>query len=118
MTFATENLLTEFFKSWDRPFLEKKGWMQAETKDCNIIIANILGVDEEDIEVILESDVLTIKGETKDEKLDYSMKAKYSLDVRRLIPNTKKITYECKNGLILVKLHKKDKGKKIKIEKE
>ena len=100
--------------------------------DAEIVVkAELPGLDEKDIEVLLADDALTIKGEKKEEKEDkgkhyYHMERTYG-SFHRVIPlptevDTSKVEATFKNGVLSVSLPKTAKakatGRKIAIKKE
>jgi len=96
-----------------------------------IVKAELPGLEEKEIEVLLADDALTIKGEKKEEKEDkgknyYHMERTYG-SFHRVIPlpvevDSKKVEATFKNGVLSVVLPKTEKakasGKKISIKAE
>ena len=96
-----------------------------------VVKAELPGLEEKDIEVLLADDALTIKGEKKEEKEDkgknyYHMERTYG-SFHRVIPlpvevDTRKVEATFKNGVLSVVLPKTEKaksaGKKISIKTE
>jgi len=96
-----------------------------------VVKAELPGLEEKDIEILLADDALTIKGEKKEEKEDqgknyYHMERTYG-SFHRVIPlpvevDTKKVEATFKNGVLNVVLPKTEKakaaGKKISIKTE
>lgn len=88
--------------------------------------AELPGMDEKDVEVLLTENTLTLKGEKKEDKEDkgenyYHMERTYG-SFHRVIPlpvgiDVKKVKATFKNGVLIVKVPKtedtKTKGKKI-----
>jgi HSP20 family protein len=95
------------------------------------VSAELPGMDEKDIEVLLSGDSLTIKGEKKEEKEEkennyYRMERRYG-SFQRVIPlpveiDTKKVDASFKKGILHVKLPKttqaKSSAKKITVKSE
>jgi len=95
------------------------------------VSAELPGMDEKDIEVLLSGDALTIKGEKKEEKEEkeknyYRMERRYG-SFQRVIPlpveiDTKKVDASFKKGILHVKLPKtaqaKAAAKKIAVKSE
>jgi len=100
-----------------------------ETENSVVLSAEIPGVNEKDIEVKLENNQLSIKGERKFEKETkeenyHRIERSYGSFYRSFtLPNTidqDKITAEYKNGILKVTMQKKEeiKPKSIKINVE
>jgi len=95
------------------------------------IKAEIPGIDEKDVEVLVSDDTVTLKGEKKEEQEDkgkdyYRLERSYG-SFHRVIPlpkgvNLEKVEATFKNGILTVKLPKTEeaqsKGKKIPITAE
>ena len=93
--------------------------------------AELPGLEEKDVEVLLDNETLTIKGEKKEEKEDkgkgyYHVECSYG-SFHRVIPlpagiDQKKVQAQFKNGVLNITLPKaeeaKAKGKKIPIKSE
>ena len=99
----------------------------AETKDAFVIKADLPGLTEKDIEVSLTNNVLTIKGERKEEKEEkdknfYRKERVYGTFIREIqIPKkvqSDKVKAKFKNGVLEIELPKaeEEKEKTIKIE--
>ncbi|MDX1578380.1 MAG: Hsp20 family protein, partial [Gemmatimonadota bacterium] len=71
-----ENRLEAMFEEpfFTPTFAPRTGWMPtvdvAETEDALILTAELPGLTEEDIEIELEGNVLTLRGEKKEEMED------------------------------------------------
>jgi len=87
----------------------------ADTKDALVVKAEIPGIDPKEIALTLHDQVLTIKGEKKDEKEEkdeqyYRLERAYGTfarTVRLPMPvDAGKVTATFKNGLLTVKLPK------------
>jgi len=108
-----------------------EGWIPAldvrETSDAIVVKADLPGVEPSGIDVSLTGDVLTIKGEKKEEKeekeADYHRVERrfgsFSRSVR--LPasvDAERVSAEYKNGVLTVTLPKKEeeKGKPVRIE--
>lgn len=96
------SLIDEIVKSWTRPVQESYGYKFIRSKDGYILIANTLGIDEKDLQLDLDRKVFSLKGETKNEDIDFINKVNYRFDVSRLKEKIEKIEYEVKNGLTIV----------------
>ena len=85
-----------------------------------VVKAELPGLEEKDIEILLADDALTIKGEKKEEKEDkgknyYHMERTYG-SFHRVIPlpaeiDSKKVEATFKNGVLSVVLPKTEKAK-------
>ncbi len=129
-----DRLWTEFFGRESLPETLNTEWVPAldisETKDTVIVRADVPGINPEDLEITISGNVLTIKGEKKQEKEEkgenfYRVERSYGSFVRSVqIPteiDADKIEASYKNGVLKIILPKKEeaKGKQIpvKIEK-
>lgn len=101
----------------------------AETKDAFIVKADLPGMTEKDIEVSLTNNILTIKGERKEEKEEkdknyYRKERLFGTFLREIqIPKrvqTDKVKAKFKNGVLEIELPKaeEEKEKTVKIEVE
>jgi len=95
------------------------------------VSAELPGMDDKDIDVLLSGDTLTIKGEKKEEKEEkeenyYRMERRYG-SFQRVIPlpvkiDTKKVDASFKKGILEVKLPKaaqaKSSARKISLKRE
>jgi len=133
-------LFDDFFRGFD---LEPFGAMEdryagfspsidVRESDAEFTIkAEIPGIDEKDVEVLVSDDAVTLKGEKKEEQEDkgkdyYRLERSYG-SFHRVIPlpkgvNLEKVEATFKNGILTVKLPKTEeaqsKGKKIPITAE
>jgi HSP20 family protein len=116
---------------WDRFFSTdpsirpwEKGWVPSldvsETKDKLIVKTEIAGVDPKEIDIKISGDILTIKGEKKEEKQEkdenyHLMERRYGAFSRSIqLPmevNEKKIKANYKNGVLKITLPKSGKSK-------
>ena len=125
---------------WDRFFCAdpsirpwEKGWAPSldvsESKDKLIVKTEIAGVDPKEIDIKINGDVLTIKGEKKEEREEkdesyHLMERRYGAFSRSIqLPievEEKKIKANYKNGVLKITLPKSEKSNaktaKIKIE--
>jgi len=132
-----ERMRREMDRLWDSFFEErprKKGeeigeWMPAidlsETNNDIIMKAELPGIDPKDIDISLTNDVLTIKGEKKQEKEekeeDYHLiERSYGSFIRSIrLPKdvqSDKISASYKNGILKVILPKSEEAKKKEIK--
>lgn len=89
-------------------------------KDSDFIIeAKTLGVSPDDVNVKLESDVLSVTGETKNEYSDKSFNVQIKVRIGQdILKNVEKIDYTSKNGITYVILKmKKISNSPVKISK-
>lgn len=134
------HLFDDFFFGRElAPFRAAEPWfgtfqphIDVKESDKEITVsAELPGMDEKDIEVLLSSDSLTIKGEKKEEKEEkeksyYRMERRYG-SFQRVIPlpveiDTKKVDASFKKGILNVRLPKtaqaKAAAKKIPVKSE
>ncbi|MBI3455302.1 MAG: Hsp20/alpha crystallin family protein [Candidatus Rokubacteria bacterium] len=112
-----------FERFWDLDFPELPGalgeWSPkvdlSETKDTLVVKAEIAGIDPKEIQVSLQDQILTIKGEKKQEKEEkdehyYRVERSYGAfarTVRLPVPvDGSKVTAAFKNGLLTITLPK------------
>jgi HSP20 family protein len=125
-----------FDRFWDEdsPRLPSMGdWAPAmdvsETKDAVVVKAEVPGIESKDIQLSLQDQLLTLKGEKKEEREDkdehyYRMERSYGAFVRTVrLPATvdgSKVAATFKNGLLKVTLPKSTtaKGTTIPIKAE
>ena len=133
-------IFDDFFKGWDvEPFAGPGARLGRFTPSVDVkesakeitVKAELPGLEEKDIEVLLDNDTLTIRGEKKEEKEDkgksyYHAECSYG-SFRRVIPlpagiDQKKVQAQFKNGVLNITLPRteeaKTKGKKIPIQSE
>lgn len=131
-------IFDDFFRGWDLAspgtaegrfgFFQPSIDVKHSEKEI-FVKAELPGLDEKDIEVLLTDDALTIRGEKRDEKEEkgktyYHMERSYGF-FNRVIPlpadvDQKKVQAQFKNGVLSITLQKtqeeKAKGKKIPIK--
>ena len=125
-----DDLFERFFGE-RTPIESREGWIPAldvlETKNAVVINGEIPGMEAKDIDISLSGDVLTIKGEKKQEKEEddenyYRMERSYGSFSRSIrVPvdvKSDKIQANYKNGTLKITLPKKEevKPKEIKVE--
>lgn len=113
--------LFDRFGEWEFPELPvfRGEWAPtldvSETKENIVVKAEIPGIDPKEVQVLLQEDVLTIKGEKKQEKEEkeehyYRMERSYGAFARSLrLPasvDAAKVSARFKNGLLTVTLPK------------
>ena len=130
-----DDLFNRFFTDWDlKPTtLEKTAWAPAinveETDDQLVITADIPGVDPKDLDISLDNNVLTIRGERKEEKEEkkknyHRVERVYgSIGRSIMLPGTgdaSKISATSKNGVVTIAMPKtaESKSKKIEVKQE
>lgn len=117
------NDLFESFFTREEPLWPKGGFLPAvdltETDKEIRICADIPGVDEKDLDVSLSDDILTIKGEKKEEKEEknggryYAERSYGSFERRIALPcevEPDKVKAEYKKGVLNITLHKSAKA--------
>lgn len=125
-----DRLFNRFFENPEEPMLAAK-WAPIadilETKDAYIVRAELPGFEEKDINVEIENNVLTLKGERKfeaktEEKDFRRIERNYGEFMRTftLPPNvyTDKVTAAYVNGVIEVVVPKKEEAKPKKVHLE
>ena len=140
VTYEPMNILNQLRREMDRLFETEQpsggmvtaaDWVPAvdikETDKAFIITADVPGVDPKDIEVNMENDVLTIRGERKEEKEEEKEGYKRIERVRGTfyrrftLPDTadaEKISAKSKNGVLEITIPKQEKVQPRKIEVE
>jgi HSP20 family protein len=97
----------------------------SETKDALIVRAEIPGLEAKDVQISLQEQILTIKGEKKQEKEEkdehhYRMERSYGVFARSLrlpVPvDQEKVTARFKNGLLTIALPKAPSAKGVTIQ--
>ena len=128
---SIDSLRRDMDHLWDRFFSVdssirpwEKGWAPSfdasETKNKMIVKTEIAGVDLKEIDIKISGDVLTIKGEKKEEKEEidenyHLMERKYGTFSRSIqLPmevNKNEIKANYKNGVLKISLPKSEKSK-------
>ncbi len=117
------HMFDRFFKGWDLSGLgaETGTWLPpidlAETNDKVVVKAEIPGIDPKEIDISIQGDTLSVKGEKKEEKEEkggnyYRMERRYgsfsrSIDLPASV-DTNKVSAEYKNGVLEITLQKKE----------
>ena len=129
----TSRLGRAFDDSWFQAPTHK-GWMPAvnveEKKDEVVLTAELPGLGDEDVEIELENNILTIRGEKREEREEGDEESRYHLWERRYgsfqrsftVPRTVKpddINAAFEDGILTVHMPKvpEAKGRKISIGK-
>ena len=125
------DLFDRFFEGFDLPklFSEEKEWTPtfnvSETDDNIIVEAELPGLDAKDVNVTLTNDILTVKGERKEEKEEkeenyYLKESHYGSFCRSIkLPSeikTEEIDATYKDGVLKLTLPKAEPEKARKIE--
>ena len=126
------HFLDDFFnlqKQDDSSCIETSSWSPLvdikEEKDCFLVIADIPGVNKEDVSISLEQHVLTLKGERQFEKTEHHQgytrreRAQGQFYRRFSLPQTAddaKITARYTHGVLEIKIPKKEAAAEKKIE--
>jgi len=123
-----DRIFNKFFDVAEEPMLTTAKWAPVadilETKDAFIVRAELPGVDEKDVNIEIENNILTLKGERKfevktDEKDFRRIERNYGKFMRTftLPPNVHndRITAAYANGVIEVIVPKKEEAKPKKI---
>jgi HSP20 family protein len=124
-----DNLWNRFFGETVLPRFVSEEWLPSvdisETKDKLLVRAELPGMDAEDINVTISGDILTIKGEKKQEKEredeHYYCSESYSGSFQRTIRlpvniKTDKVDATFEKGILQIALPKTEEAKKKEIE--
>jgi len=123
-----DNLISGFFGDWSWPSLAQSRWPAldiAENDNEFIVKAEIPGCKPEDIDISVNGNVLTIKGEKKQEEEKkekglYHVERSYGSFRRDLNLGSEidsaKIDAACKDGVLTMKLPKSPKAKPTKVK--
>lgn len=132
-------MFDDFFRGFDFPSPDDRGFIGGFAPSVDVrkdekevlVKAELPGMDEKDVEVVLADGVLTIRGEKKEEKEDkeggyWRRELRYGSFNRDIsLPeglNMEKVDAKLKNGILTVSIPwleaPKTKGKKITIKKE
>jgi len=114
-----DRLFDRFFEPWREEFPALGEWGPqldvSETKDALVVKAEVPGLDPKEIQILLEEQLLTIKGEKRQEKEEkderyHRVERSYGAFARAIrLPVTvdaEKVTATFKNGLLTIKLPK------------
>jgi len=124
-------MFDQFFRGWDLSgFGPETGmWTPsvdlAETEENVIVKAEIPGIDPKEVDISIQDNNLIIKGEKKEEKEEkgknyYRMERSFGKFSRSVeLPSTvdtNNVSAECKNGVLEIKLPKKEELKPKQIQ--
>lgn len=113
-----------FLRNWDLTAFGREGLFPPvnvkETDDTVIVKTEIPGVDPNEVEISIQNNSLHLKGEKKEEKEEKGetfqrIESQYGIFSRSInLPakiDTDKVTAECKNGVLVITLRKKEEAK-------
>ncbi|USQ14863.1 Hsp20/alpha crystallin family protein [Legionella lytica] len=125
-------LLNDFFniqKQDDSSYIETSSWSPLvdikEEKDCFLVIADVPGVNKEDIDISLENHVLTLKGQRQFEQTEHHQgytrreRTQGQFYRRFSLPQTAddaKITARYAHGVLEIRIPKREAATEKKIE--
>jgi HSP20 family protein len=122
-----DRLFEDFWGCWPEP--TEREWVPAldvsETEDKVLVKVELPGIDPKDIDVSVQADLLTIKGERKQEKEEkgesyHRVERTYGTFTRTLrLPaetEPEKVTAGYKDGVLTLGIPKKEEAKAKKIE--
>lgn len=92
----------EIFKGWKRPVIEANGYKFIKNDKGYMLIANTLGISKSDLTLELKKKIFTLKGETKNQEIDFTNKVNYQLDLSKIDEDIEEIEYTVENGLTIV----------------
>ena len=126
------DLFGQFFGNWDEP-IGRGNWVPAldvaEREEAIVVEAEVPGMKAEDIDISVQDNTLTIRGEKKDEREDqgnnYHHVERRHGAFRRSIPlpgtvDTTKVEAKYHDGVLTIRLPKSEaaKPRKVKIAAE
>jgi HSP20 family protein len=123
-----DNLISSFFGDWEWPAWGRSRWPAldiAENDNEFVVKAEVPGCKPEDIDISVHGNVLTIKGEKKQEEEKkekglYHVERSYGSFRRDLTLTSEieaaKIDAACKDGVLTVKLPKSPKAKPTRVK--
>ena len=123
-----DNLIGSFFGDWDWPVLGRSRWPAldiAENDNEFVVKAEVAGCKPEDIDISVHGNILTIRGEKKQEEEKkeegfYHVERSYGSFRRDLNLVSEidagKIEAACKDGILTLKLPKSPKAKPTKVK--
>jgi len=92
---------------FNRPFYESKGWYAKEKDGKTFVVVNVLGVNEKDVDVSVNStdnpnkQSLSVTGKTQNELLE----KEFSVNVRFLVSHPmKEVVKTFENGLLILEI--------------
>lgn len=108
-------LFDDFFRDWERPLRIGSSWPAVEVNDDGDkleVVAEIPGLDKDDVEVTLRDGVLTLRGEKKLERESRLYSERWEGAFQREIPvgsdvDPDKVKASFKNGVLTVEMTRK-----------
>jgi len=108
-------LFDDFLRDWDLPMRAGASWPSVEVSDEGEklkVIAEVPGLDKDDVEVMLRDGVLTLRGEKKLERNGRLYSERWEGSFEREIPvgddvDPDKVKASFKNGVLTVEMAKK-----------
>jgi len=104
-----DNIFNKLTNSFTRPVKDQQPFSVYSDAKGYIVVCNTLGIDKGDITVNLNKEkgspypVLSIKGESKIEKINFSNIVNLSIRLR-ILETVESLSFETKNGLTLIYL--------------
>lgn len=113
-------MIDDFFEDFPLSGRLSRTWPHielSETDDEIKVLAELPGLEEKDVEVLLEEGVLTLKGEKKVERNGTRYSERYEGSFERTIPvgddvDPDKVKATFKNGVLTVRMPKKPEAKR------
>lgn len=106
-------------KSWERPVREATGYKFIEVDDGYQIVLNALGIKEEDIEIKVDRETLSVHGKTENEAIHFTNSVNYKFSIARIKNELQEVKYELQDGLLIVHLITNNEPEKlIKVSKK
>lgn len=111
MTNTGSDFFSDYFQNvgygFSRPFYESKGWYAKEKDGKTFVVVNVLGINEKDIDVFVDStdnpnkQQLSVSGKTHNELLDKD----FSVNVKFLVSHPmKEVVKSFENGLLILEI--------------
>jgi len=124
-----DRMWDRFFRDWPAPEIAREGWMPSvdlsETKDEILVKAEVPGMDPKDIDISLSDDLLTIRGEKKQENEEKEENyhrvertyGSFSRSVRLPVGvQSSKVKANYKDGVLKIALPKSPEAKKKEVK--
>jgi HSP20 family protein len=113
-------MFDDFFQDFAVPGRLSSGWPRIEVSEAEDeikVLAELPGLEEKDVEVVLEEGVLTLKGEKKVERNGTLYSERYEGSFERTIPvgpdvDPDKVKASFRNGVLTVRMPKKPEAKR------
>ena len=115
-----DRMFDDFFQDFGVPARLSSAWPRievSETDDEIEVLAELPGLEDKDVEVTLDQDVLTLKGEKKVERNGTRYSERYEGSFERTIPvgpdvDPDKVKASFRNGVLSVRMPKKPEAKR------